>query len=230
VVDQAGRIVAVLAGRPKSGDWQGTCTRAYDSLDKARESLRLPDDMQHRRGCYPSVNVGISYGRGQTHPMNLPTPEPVRQLLQDADVRRIAGFANGVFAASAPKLYKSYEEMVDGVLDRNEQLELPYRNSIFTATTFNFGPQVFTVPHFDNANLPNGWCTITSLGNFDPKKGGHLVLWELGLIIEFPPHSTVALPSASVPHANIPIQPHESRASLTCYAAGALFRYAAYGF
>ncbi|KAI0055932.1 hypothetical protein BV25DRAFT_1921411, partial [Artomyces pyxidatus] len=111
VVDQVGRIVAVLAGRPKTGDWQGTCTRAYDSLDKVRESLRLPDDVQHRRGRYPSVNVGISYGRGQKQPMNLPTPEPVRQLLQDADVRRIAGFANSVFAVNAPKLYKSYEGM-----------------------------------------------------------------------------------------------------------------------
>jgi len=57
----------------------------------------------------------------------------------------------------------------------------------------------------DFGNLPYGWCAITSLGPFDPKRGGHLVLWDLQLVIEFPPGSTILIPSAVLQHSNIPI-------------------------
>ncbi|KAJ6564338.1 hypothetical protein B0H19DRAFT_874076, partial [Mycena capillaripes] len=54
---------------------------------------------------------------------------------------------------------------------------------VFAAATFNFGPVTVTLPHLDIANLAWGWCTITPLGNFDPDKGGHLILWDLRLVI-----------------------------------------------
>lgn len=81
------------------------------------------------------------------------------------------------------------------------------------------------MPHIDFANLAWGWCAITALGNFDPNYGGHLVLWDLGLIIQFPPGSTILIPSALLRHLNIRVRDYEVRYSFTQYSAGGLFRW-----
>lgn len=73
--------------------------------------------------------------------------------------------------------------------------------------------------------MSHGICSITALGSFDPKAGGHIVLHELELVIEFPPGSTVLIPSAIITHSNTKIQSGENRYSFTQYAAGSLFSY-----
>lgn len=74
-------------------------------------------------------------------------------------------------------------------------------------------------------NLAVGWCSVTALGKFDHKRGGHLVLWEPGLVIEFPPGSTILIPSAAIHHSNIPIGAKELRQSITQFSARAIFSY-----
>ncbi|KAJ7937906.1 hypothetical protein B0H13DRAFT_1580401, partial [Mycena leptocephala] len=65
---------------------------------------------------------------------------------------------------------------------------------------------------------------------FDPDFGGHLVLWDLKLVIRFPPGATILIPSAIVRHSNVPIRPDERRCSFTQYTAGGLFRWIRDGF
>jgi hypothetical protein len=99
--------------------------------------------------------------------------------------------------------------------------------SVFAAATLNFGPQTVTFPHLDFANLAWGWCTITALGDFDPNKGGHLILWDLKLIICFPPGSTILIPSALIRHSNTSIGSHKKRFSFTQYTPTGIFRFVA---
>ncbi|RDX40269.1 hypothetical protein OH76DRAFT_1366488, partial [Lentinus brumalis] len=74
-------------------------------------------------------------------------------------------------------------------------------------------------------------CSVTALGRYNPKQSGHLVLWSLRKVIEFPPSATIFLPSATVPHSNtILTQAGETRLSITQYTAGGLLRWAACGF
>ncbi|KAF8176788.1 hypothetical protein BJ912DRAFT_857245 [Pholiota molesta] len=61
-------------------------------------------------------------------------------------------------------------------------------------------------------------------------KGGHLILWEPRLVVEFPPGSLLLIPSATITNSNTPVAPNEARASFTQYAPGGLFRYVGYGF
>jgi hypothetical protein len=96
--------------------------------------------------------------------------------------------------------------------------------SPFAAWTWNFCTAVCR-PHIDFGNLAWGWCAITALGHFDPDRGGHLILWDLKLIIRFPPGSTILLPSAIISHSNTPIQRGETRSSFVQYSAGGLFRW-----
>lgn len=110
------------------------------------------------------------------------------------------------------------------------RLKRIFPKSVYPSCAFNFGPCVWTSKHRDILNCPFGWCAIQALGSFNPTTGGHLVLWELKLVIEFPPASLVLIPSATVTHSNVPTAEGELRASFTQYCAGGLFRYVDYGF
>ena len=87
-----------------------------------------------------------------------------------------------------------------------------------------------SVRHLDFLNLAFGWCAVTSFGSFNYKTGGHLILWDLGLVIEFPPGATILIPSAVMSHSNVTIGESERRYSMTQYAAGGLFRWVENGF
>ncbi len=116
------------------------------------------------------------------------------------------------------------------LLDRDPGLEPPFRKNVFAATTFNLGGKVATYTHTDHLNYAPGWCAVVALGNFDSKLGGHLVLWDLNIYVEFPAGSLILLPSAILRHSNVAIQEGESRYSFTQYTAGGLFRWRACGF
>ena len=111
----------------------------------------------------------------------------------------------------------------------NPWLKRHFDGHPLASTTFNFGPRVCTIPHKDLKNVSWGWCSVTSLGNYDPTKGGHLVLWELKLAVEFPPYSTIFLPSAIITHSNTEIGKEETRLTVTQYTSAGLFSWLAHG-
>ena len=119
---------------------------------------------------------------------------------------------------------------MEALREHHPELQYNFRNSVYPAIAFNFGPRTVTYMHTDTGNKANGLCAITAMGRFDPKQGGHLILKQLRLVIEFPPGSTILIPSATVTHGNTPIQATETRMSVTQYASGGLFRWVRYGF
>lgn len=57
-----------------------------------------------------------------------------------------------------------------------------------------------------------------------------MVLLDFNLIIEFPPGSTILLPSSVVRHGNTPIAENETRYSFTMFVPGPLLRSAQHNF
>ena len=96
----------------------------------------------------------------------------------------------------------------DADLSQEENLKLrrPYDSQIeaLPCQSFNLGGQSMCSHHADPANLAQGWCSIIPLGSFDPKKGGHLILWDFDLEIESPVGSTVLIPSTLITHSDRP--------------------------
>lgn len=235
ILDSAGRVVAVLVGQPSAdASWQQVHKSAADRLEQARSECRFsPKQRSHRRGRFPALATGISHGGGQVKPGNLghgSNGGVLKSLTAHPSFIRLAGFASGAFANWAPKLYGYYSEHLKSLLNADEHTHRPFKNSVWAAATFNFGPTTTCFKHTDTANLPFGWCGITALGTFDPKRGGHLVLWEARRAVEFPPGSTILVPSATIAHSNVPIQRGERRYSFTQYTAGAIFRWVEFGF
>jgi hypothetical protein len=127
------------------------------------------------------------------------------------------------FALWAPRLYQYYHDHNTALHRRHPDMRRPFGHSVFFCAAFNFGPNVWTFCHHIVLNLVFGWCAIQALGEFDPTKGGHLVLWDLNLIVEFPPGALILLPSATLVHSNVPVAPGEKRASFTQFSAGSIF-------
>ncbi|KIY47550.1 hypothetical protein FISHEDRAFT_45114 [Fistulina hepatica ATCC 64428] len=144
-------------------------------------------------------------------------------LLAHIAIVRIAHFASSVFATWAPCLYKRYKDCFTSLLAHDSGLIRNFAGSIWASVAFNFGPQTITYRHRDSHNIPYGWCAITALGDFNYVLGGHLVLWDFKLVIQFPPGSTILLPSAIIEHSNTQIALHETQYSITQFSAGGLF-------
>lgn len=108
----------------------------------------------------------------------------------------------------------------------------PFPFSVFPAVTFNLGWNVWTHLHRDYNNLIFGMCAIHALGRYDYTKGGHLILWDWKVVIEFPPGTTILIPSSAVAHGNTPLADPETefRKSFTQYVPGGLVRWWAYGY
>ncbi|KAJ7439668.1 hypothetical protein FB451DRAFT_1107041 [Mycena latifolia] len=235
IVDVHGRIIAVLAGQPRGADYAEAVARAFRAIEDERQAANFARDMKHhRRGTsFVGLNVGINYGKGTRVPSRLAGKEHaplLARLLANRDVGRLATFASAAFAIWAPLLYAYYRKYDAALHERMPHLQRNFEKSIFSCATFNFGPDVWTFKHRDVMNLAFGWCAVQALGRFDPLQGGHLILWELKLVIEFPPGALILLPSATMTHSNVPVQKGDERASFTQYTAGGIFRFIDNGF
>ncbi|KAH9857668.1 hypothetical protein C2E23DRAFT_805249 [Lenzites betulinus] len=219
ILDGADRIVGVLAGRPEDPAWDGVVREANIAMHRARRRCRFRrPDVAHRRGSYPTLARGVSFGGGQRAPRGLKNSagnaSALSDLCADPAMRRIAGFGNHILATSSAT---------------TPDLRRPFNTSMYPAASFNFGPNSVCFEHTDSLNDPCNWIHITALGTFNPDKGGHLILYDLRLVIRFPPGSSILFPSALLRHGNLAVAGHEHRMSFTQYCAGGLMRWVACG-
>lgn len=131
--------------------------------------------------------------------------------------------------AHYPQTYNVYTNTLDSLLQENPDLQRNWDNSCFAGSHLNLGPETFSLRHRDWLNFAPGICALWAGSRpgrkFDHTKGGHLVLWDLKLVIQFPAGSVILLPSALLEHSNLPIQKGETRISFAQYMAAGLVRW-----
>ncbi|KAJ7671232.1 hypothetical protein B0H14DRAFT_3538160 [Mycena olivaceomarginata] len=229
IVETAQKVCAVFGGMPDDPNFMHNVhDPAVAAMEAALRDCCVSEECcSHRCGNFPQLTEGDSMGGGQKRPGALVNGVENTRILNRLTALpafiRLAGFATGVFANWAPRLFDFYVIYMTLLYTRYTHLRRPFKNGIFSACTFNLGPRTCALGHRDFANLAFGLCTITALGDFDYKTGGHLVLWDCKLVIEFPPGCTILIPSAAIYHSNIPISRKEHRYSFTQYTAGGLF-------
>ncbi|KAH6883741.1 hypothetical protein BKA70DRAFT_1113993 [Coprinopsis sp. MPI-PUGE-AT-0042] len=218
----------VLVSAPNDPTYRTACDQVANVLEAhARSGSFTSEELCHKRGYFPAVNVGTSYGQGSTRPSNLRNKDAamVASLLTNVYVERVAIFASYALSMWFPGFYKYAKARLDSLYSHMPELSRNFTRSIYPRAAFNLGSSVCTLPHLDVMNCPFGLCSIQAFGSFNHKTGGHLVLPDLKLVIEFPSGSLILMPSATLKHANTPIQPGERRSSFTQYCPGGLFRF-----
>ncbi|KAJ3730736.1 hypothetical protein C8R42DRAFT_637406 [Lentinula raphanica] len=221
VLDKTGRIITVLAGKPQDSKWGTLTEELEEQVRSARKNMTFSKKQRsNKRVSGPSVSMGTSFGGGSQAPgtMAFYGVENCRILLNIAaspSFQHLISFTNCLFQCFAEKIFSLYQETLDSLFTSNPKLKRWFKKSAFSSVSFNSGPACVSWPHTDNYNLAFGWCAITALGKFDPDIGGHLILWDLGLIVRFPPGSTILIPSALLTHSNLPIQ--KGRSAILLY-------------
>ncbi|RPD55071.1 hypothetical protein L227DRAFT_510691, partial [Lentinus tigrinus ALCF2SS1-6] len=234
VVNAEAEILGVFPRTPRGESWQKVIKEATRALTQARTDCGKDAELEHRRGKYKTGTDGWSIGGGQREPMQLVektvrAKKAVRALLDNQAVKDIAGFGNNCLKTYAPDLYAYYETTKAKIGEQLPHLKPSFTNSVFAGVTFNLGPKTVTYGHRDHQNIPFGWCCVTALGDFDDTKGGHVILWDLKLVIRVPAGASYLIPSAILKHSNVDIGAEETRMSVTQYSAGGLFRWVACG-
>ncbi|KAF9018851.1 hypothetical protein BDZ89DRAFT_959757, partial [Hymenopellis radicata] len=232
ILDKERRILAHLAGRPD--DFDDVVAELNRVFAEAESKLKLcASQRRHRRGRFSAVSVGISFGGGQTEPMNLclssHNEEILEALMSNWAMTRLVGYVNTAFGTVHPHLHRKYSALLDSLLQHHPHIRCCFNHSVFAACTVNVG-RVVSQRHHDSLNLILGVCAITCGGDFDYTKGGHLILWDLKLVVQFPPGSTILIPSAILEHSNVPIADGETRWSFTQFTVAGLFRWVDNGF
>ncbi|KAJ7650548.1 hypothetical protein FB45DRAFT_730376, partial [Roridomyces roridus] len=87
----------------------------------------------------------------------------------------------------------------------------------WTNITFDLGPQTVTTPGRPDGPITRWcWLAVTAFGRFDETRGGHLILWDCGWVLEFPAGGTFFIPPL-MSFSIAAIQPGETRYSITQY-------------
>ncbi|KAI0715495.1 hypothetical protein C8T65DRAFT_828681 [Cerioporus squamosus] len=234
IVDSQGRVIVYLSR--KSAAMDPVLARVERQFEIASEAYAFkPSQKVHRRGKFKAAASGASYGGGQQRVGNLKDTRHnrdviERHLLHNEDVINLAGFVDSAFQNAARELHAEYGRVLTSICDRDHAVRRNFSNSVFAGVTFNFGPRACTVPHTDHLNIPTGWCAVVALGDFDPNEGGHLILWDLKLLIRFPHGAIIFLPSALLVHSKTVVPEGQRRYSFTQYTAGGLARWVECGF
>ncbi|KAF8325129.1 hypothetical protein F5887DRAFT_1085747 [Amanita rubescens] len=239
-LDHNRSVMAVFLGMPRGAkDWDLVASEGSRCLQDAAARMSLTEaTIPHRRGFHPSVAHGISFGGGQESPRFLSHGsdsaewDPVlEEVMNNWAIKRICGFSSDGFEAYGKRNFDYMKQTLESLRGQYEWMRRPYDNAgVYGCRSLNFGPQTATFPHYDVANLSHSWCSITALGDFNPQEGGHLALWDVGIYSDFPPGSTILLPSSIMCHSNTPIKSHEHRESFVQYGAGGLYRWVENGF
>ncbi|KAK1217404.1 hypothetical protein PQX77_019944 [Marasmius sp. AFHP31] len=237
IVDANSRIVSCLVGRPNPADYLQDTKLAHRAmmLEGEQAGLVAHNPVCGKRGRFSAFTKGLTMGMGSKTPVLLASDKQqkgmgaiLQRLTNAAAFKRISQYQNAAFKLWGSRLYNRYKTTMDFVYNHPKLSQIPRNftdDNVFAAAAFNFGGKVRTFKHRDHLNWAFGWCAITALGDFNPTTSARLILWELKLVIDFPPGSTVLIPSAVITHSNTRIAEGDERTSFTQYTAGAIFRW-----
>ncbi|KAJ3846449.1 hypothetical protein EV368DRAFT_89012 [Lentinula lateritia] len=137
-------------------DWEGTAGQAQ---------------------CVVHYFRGLGYGNGRKQPQDY-------RVNGEANKKGV-GFQKSIFNCYAHKTYLEYQTTNEELIQRHPHLRPNLPGTPYAALTVNAGPQPYSPAHKDSDNVVHGWCADTTLGQFDPDKGGHLALPPLSLTRQF---------------------------------------------
>jgi hypothetical protein len=105
IIDAQGRIIVVLAGRPRDSTYVEAVAAAYAAMMHARSEAKFPASMsKHRRGPFPPLTAGVNYSKGAREPSRMVSAEYgalLQVLLGNPNVQRMAIFASGKCPSSS---------------------------------------------------------------------------------------------------------------------------------
>ncbi|KAJ7715175.1 hypothetical protein DFH07DRAFT_686904, partial [Mycena maculata] len=100
-------------------------------------------------------------------------------------------------------------------------------SSVFSAATFELGGPHIRAPTsgLPDRYQPNTWSILTALGVYGALHGGHIILWDFGLVVSFPAGSSILIPAGIIRYSFVKVREGECRYCLTQWAGAGINRW-----
>ncbi|KAJ7884953.1 hypothetical protein B0H13DRAFT_1511247, partial [Mycena leptocephala] len=104
-------------------------------------------------------------------------------------------------------------------------------SSVFSAATFELGGphRHTTVMGAADRHPAATWSVLTALGKYAWMHGGHIILWDLGLVVSFPVGTSILIPAGVIRYSFVKVRPGEHRYSILQWAGPGIPRWFANG-
>ncbi|KAG6819649.1 hypothetical protein H0H93_009906 [Arthromyces matolae] len=138
LLDKGLNIIGILLGKPRHkaeqpGEWDAVCQDAFEALKLAASSMAFSEkESNHRRGPFPSVPHGISFGGGQAEPKHLSHGSEVKnQILENVmmqkSIQRICNFASEGLRLYSERNYKYMKDTMEALREHYDECLEPQR-------------------------------------------------------------------------------------------------------
>jgi hypothetical protein len=198
----------------------------------------------------PPVSLFFALRIEGLRPFQLPTPTyglvlnalVFFQLFSTLAMKRVVGYGNckcgwlcncdqllidhvvGLLEIYCGAAFLALQAQKSELLKHYPTLMYPSDSSVFSAVTFEFGG-----PH--RQNMPSGspttyeaakWSCLTALGKYAPMHGGHIIFWDLGLVVCFPPGATILFLAGLIRYSFVKVRQGEHRHAVLQWAGGGI--------
>ncbi|KAJ7665345.1 hypothetical protein DFH06DRAFT_1323740 [Mycena polygramma] len=227
-----GSLVLLLGGRPRNRRWYRDVTEpATVDCDIALLSLRQSAE-EKAANIPPTLTAGV----GNTFNERA-TPPPAYglvlqslvffQLFSTLAMKRLVGYGNRLLEYYCTAAFLALQAQKDDFLTYNPDAIYPSDSSVFSAATFEFGGphRQTTTQGLPNRYHASSWGILTALGKYCHSRGGHIILWDLGLVVSFPPGTTILLPPSIIRYSFVKVREGEHRYALLQWAGAGIFRW-----
>ncbi|KAK6971665.1 hypothetical protein R3P38DRAFT_2537316, partial [Favolaschia claudopus] len=133
----------------------------------------------------------------------------------------------GLLETYCKKAARILKAQKTAMLDHDPKAYFPCETSDFSAITFELGG-----PHrrTDHRGLPytfdpSTWAVLTALGDYDPTRGGYIILWDLGWVLTFAPGDSILIPPGLVRYSFVAVRPGETRFSMLQWTGAGIKRF-----
>jgi len=135
--------------------------------------------------------------------------------------------AEGLLQMYCTAAFLSLQAQKNSFLEYDPLALYPSKASVFSAATFELGGSHGRTS--DSGILEcydtGTWSILTALGTYAPFRGGHAIFWDLGLVVTFPPGSSILIPAGLVRYSFVKVREHERRYSLLQWAGAGITRW-----
>ncbi|KAJ7178545.1 hypothetical protein C8R43DRAFT_942198 [Mycena crocata] len=218
VVDRVNFVIGVLGNPSASTEWTELMEQTTQLLEQAASKFSIGD--------LTFVDIGLAYMEWERTGVQRPaeliesdmdaSAEVVEFVASHVNIRALSQNANTLLNEVLPGVATCANAHGAAIFALEPTLNRIVPHGAWTNMCIDLGGQTDALPKQHIHILGWAWIAITAFGNFNPDLGGHLILWDVGRVIRFPPGTTILLP-ALIRYSIAKIQPGETRYSIIQY-------------
>ncbi|KAJ7431197.1 hypothetical protein B0H11DRAFT_2262220 [Mycena galericulata] len=237
-VDLDDRVACLFVGPPtQRTEWEASIRSASQIMRVA--SLQL----DRARLATDAIRSGVTYDRTLQRPRNVERMENhnlqnmvvLAGLRYSPSIQAITSYQNAVLKQAAPRLWNDARRVIDAVVSNDQTLNLPmklanegpHQPTAFSELEYRFS--VPELPRTEPNDHPPAFRAITSVGNYLYHEG-KLILWQLRIVLDFPPGSTFIFPAGVVRYSFTQVEKPGWQMIITQSCSAGLHGFVANGF